>query len=190
MATDKRLDPMKDRRVPEQTPGTRCEARVETGRSISYSCTLPSGHPADEPHYSVDSAKAIKMWQEWASEKYLSEQAKEAKSVPSAPLSDFCDYEIAVESMGTVLACNEVAGHTGPHQPVLRTPKVADGSVNLFDDGLLALVNLTTFIPRGYELSDRGLGKGDFVLTKIADPTTVDLETFAQGLAKTKSLMS
>jgi hypothetical protein len=183
MMANTRLDPMKDRRTPEMSPGLRCDAMVDTGRSVNYSCTLPRGHSLDEPHYALESAKAVRRWQEWASNREIASRVQVEVVL--------CDYQVDIEGADSVLGCLAPVGHEGPHMPVVRDRVVprADGSVNLYEDGLLALINLTTFFPRGYQLTDVGHGSGDFVLTKIADNTTVDISGHAEQIAKAKALM-
>lgn len=52
--------------VPGRVIGARCGEMVESG-TVSYRCTLGAGHAErGEPHYVVESARAVGTWQLWA----------------------------------------------------------------------------------------------------------------------------
>lgn len=60
-------DPMMRTLKPTVWMGTKCEMMVDTGRSVAYHCSLRQGHEATgEPHYTIESARAVRAWQQWA----------------------------------------------------------------------------------------------------------------------------
>lgn len=165
-------DPRMNLRTPMMSMGTKCEAMVDTGRSVNYACTLPRGHAESEPHYAIESAKSLRLWQAWRSTQVLAEEAR--KPVEKVHVS-------AVEK--TV---------TKPAPPELEPAILEAGGLRVVDlskDGLLWLVNAQVFHPRGYSL---GLTDGgNFVLQ--GDGSTpwapVALKIAAKKLAAVKTVM-